>query len=178
MKNSDLSSAVTTALEKVQDITTEISKLQKLARDSSAELAALELSVDLSDAEALAGISRLQTVAAIVPRRLDAREEALTHAQEELVQTCEAFITSSLGPRVRDLLARAEAKAGKNLHPHFKDEFLLKNAVNSSALVNEITAIQAHVTIRGARPEQAENYASELLQAWQEAAAFEKSKLN
>lgn len=176
MKNSDPSSIIKAALEKVTALEVEIPRLKELSDRSSAALIALELSVDLADAKGLVEVTRLQTVNALVPRRISAREDDLLAARAGLLETCHSFVMENLGPRCRELLERIRAKVATELRPHF-NELELPAAVEQSAIVQELQHIQMVGTIRQPSDNQTKTYALQLVQAWQDAATFEKSRL-
>jgi hypothetical protein len=177
MKNSDSTSTIPAALEKVTAAGIEIQQLQTLAADTGAELTALELSVDLADAEGLAKIGRLQTMMALIPHRQTDHETALAASQANLLKVCYEFIAVTLSPRLGDLMKRTRAKVRAELMPHFTHSWELEAAIEKTVLVAECQGIYHLVTISDPPMDQVPQYAARLLQTWQDAEVFENGHL-
>ncbi len=178
MKNPDPSAIVSAALNKVSALETEIPQLKELSDRSASELAALECSVDLSDSKGLAEVARLQTLTALVPRRLAVRAEELVAAHAGLLEACHDFVSNGLGPRCQALAGRIKGKLSPELSRHFRDASALDSAINSSSLAIELNGIQSVAVKREPSPEQMKNYARSLVQAWENLGKFEKENLN
>jgi hypothetical protein len=179
MKNSDPSDIVAAALERVQSLENEIPQLKKLVSDSVAQLAELENSIDFSDSNALMVLTRLQTIATSAPRRLALREADLSKCQADLLTTCHDFISGNLRPRCLDLLKRIKAKVAAKLRSNFTDDESLDEAALNSNLCVEMQAILYRGRVRDSfSPENAKKYALSTIQAWKDAATFEKVNLS
>lgn len=174
----DNSSPVSDTLNKVLKIEDRLAQLKKLADASAATLTDLERTVDLADDEALAKVSRLQTIQALIPNRQASANAELEAAQSDLLQACHSFVSGHLGPRSRTMMKAVQAKMADQLKPHFREGFELDQAVANSNAVMELEGIQWRTLIEGNPPHGVVEYANRVLQANQDADALEKKYLN
>ena len=167
---------IKSALAKRTALVLEIQDLGRRRREIADKVANLELTCDLDDAAALGKITGLCATAEFLPRRIENREQALENFDDELLKTCHDFIMQTLGPRLRNLEARAIAKVKAKLKPNFSDDTDLDAAIAKSSLVKELEDIQAGTQIQHNPAGKVIVYAHVLLKSWKDAAAFE-SKL-
>jgi hypothetical protein len=137
MKNPETQN-LESALSKHFQLNGEIEELKNLNVSRAQTLEQLETNCDLGDEKALAAIGQLQTFVALLPRRLAAKEQLFTETETEILKTCEGFIATTLGPKIRSLRQRAEAKIRAELKPHFPDAASLDHAVENTAQVLEL----------------------------------------
>ena len=165
--------ALESAIQSVADATAEIAALGQLANDSSMRRNSLECSCDLVDEKALAEITRLQVIEALMPRRIANREEALTKLESDLLNAAHGFIREHLGPRCRTLINRAKDKARAEFRSHFTDKAELEQVLEKSALVVELENLSYRAKVREQPPGQLVAYAQQLLRTWSECDALE-----
>jgi hypothetical protein len=165
-------------LGKCQGIKAAIAKDEKLLADSTTELAALEVSADLSNGSTLGQLSKLQTIVMVAPKRLAARREEFSAAKKTLLAECGSFIATAFGPRYKDLEGRAVAKVEANLKPFFGEEHGLRQAAYGTKELSALEPLKAQTFLRDADPEDAMRLAQELLDAWHAAEAFGKEYLS
>jgi len=173
MKNKDFD-ALQTALACCSDLDTQIADLSKLQEETTARLRKLEVEADLNDAKALSEIARLQTVVALLPNRITARQAQLQTADTELVEVTNQFISTTHNPRVRECESREREKAQKTLAPLFPDNSALASAVEGSAFV--IEAQRLHLTITTAPIYGSRRHAGLAVEAWNKLAGLESKR--
>jgi hypothetical protein len=151
----------------------ELATLEQLTTDTTARRQSLECSCDLADENALAEITRLQVMEALLPRRIFHREEARNLAETGLLAASHEFIYQQLGPRIRAMIVRAKAKATAELSSHFSDKDELERVVNKSVLVAELEGFSHYATVRNEPADRLVPYAEQLLRTWAECDARE-----
>lgn len=168
MKTSTAIEPLKSALAKRNNLVSEIADLHRLSESQTASLASLETSCDLADKTALDEIARSQTILALLPRRVAARENALTESEHALLKACHSFISENLAPRIRELIKRAKAKASAQLKAHYADADELERAVNKTTMVVDLERFIFWATIRDSTGNQLCQYAEQLLNTWAE----------
>ena len=127
----------------------------------------------MGEEKSLAEVARRQTIEALFPRRMAHLERELTILDEVLMGKCHEFIAKAIGPRVRELEARASAKARVELAPHFAADGSLDRAVSNSQLVLQARKLNAACTMTNLPTQGLVGYAETLLQIWADCDAFE-----
>lgn len=164
---------VLAALDAVLVAAAEVTALNRLGEETIARQAQLETTASLADSAALAEIARCQTITALLPRRLDARVNAQTARESELLTATHHFISSALGPRSRKIQAAVREKVRAQLGPHYTDEPSLVRAVESSTAVREVEKLSWLVKIESPAPTELVGYARRLLDVWDSLADLE-----
>ncbi|MCU0785658.1 MAG: hypothetical protein MUF81_16760 [Verrucomicrobia bacterium] len=154
------------ALAKRNSLEKEIAELNTLAADTATRRATLETSCKLDDDSALSEVSRCQVLAALLPTRIIARENAFTQAEADLLKAAHDFISQHLSPRIHTMIQRAKEKARAALQLHFTAETELVKAVDKSSLVVELEGSFYSATIRNPTGVEIVRYAEKLLSTW------------
>lgn len=119
----------------------EVANLPAHVEAANANLARLEASVNVDDDVALASVGVAQIKAALLPRRLVAKQDALVKLKADLLEACGHYILTQLGRQARELDAAVVAKTTAELRPHFRTEPELHRAVITSVAVTEVRAL-------------------------------------
>ncbi|TAL06144.1 MAG: hypothetical protein EPO07_02330 [Verrucomicrobia bacterium] len=127
----------------------------------------------MGDEKALAEITRLQVVEALLPRRIANREEAINYNEATLLKAGHDFISQHLGPRIRSMVERAKKSARARLETDFPDALALDLAVDGSALVRELDGFLRYATLSNYTGDDLTRYAERLLRTWSDCDARE-----
>lgn len=144
-------------------VESDIANLPAQIEAAIAERERLELSVDVEDAAALDLVGHAQIKAALLPRRLAAKQEALGKLDAALLVACHQFVLTQLGPQGRELESTVRAKTTETLRPHFRNETELTRAVITSAAVSEVQAVVGEARLEHDPLGGVMSYASRLL---------------
>ena len=170
--------ALKAAMDAVEGLTALSAKQKQANDDAVREGAALRNTIDLADPDQVARMSYLLAIESVGnDRRLHLAQE-LDDAQTALVLANRQFAQAPLGPRCRDLEARALARVEKKLRPLFPDADSLRTAAFGSTELQALRPIWERVTIQDYGLEAAVRVAKGLLQAWADADAFERKHLS
>ena len=165
------------ALDKCEAIEASLLKEAKFLSDSSAELNALQKSIDVSDTAQVQRMTTLLTISQVgVPRRTYRHQEAES-AKTALVDCGRGFTSGALAPRLRDIETRIRARVEEKLKPHFPEAGALRIASNHSTELSALASIQQQAVIRDYSGDGAVRQAKLLLEAWGAADAFELQHL-
>lgn len=173
MKSTTATAPLLAAQTQLADRHSELTDLTSRLGETSARLTELENTCDLNDAKALAEIARLQTLTALLPRRINNVETAIPQVEEALLSACHAFISEHLGPRARDIVKRAKVKVEAGLKPMFDNPNALEAAVNKSTVVTTAELILSRSSIVSNPGNGVTGYANRLLSNWEECDAVE-----
>jgi hypothetical protein len=172
MKTSETQN-IESSLSKHANLQAEIADIQRLSEESATRLAALENTCDLGDAGALGEVGRTQILVALLPRRLAAKEQALTETEPEILKEVHNFIETTLAPKIRNLRQKAESKMKTELQPIFTNAETLNAAIFSSALISGLEKLANVVTVQANPFDGAIKYARRTLGAWEQIKTFE-----
>ena len=136
------------------DLGRQIAALEALVPDTARDLDSLCATCDLDDTAAFNKIARLQVLAAILPKRIEARQNDFLNSARNVGELHANFITYTLGPRVRALRTKAAEEVRKAISQLVSDQFLLSRAVEESDAVHAIKAIYCALNLQ-VHPEQA-----------------------
>jgi hypothetical protein len=175
MKSSSPDKPLRAALTRRAALVTELENLTALSADTTARLAKLESECDLLDAEALTEISRLQTIAELLPRRAASKEQQIAEATGAILTECHSLVQKHLGPTVRRIEAHTRERVRNDLRPHFGDEIELEQAVDKSSTIQEVNELGFTVRLENpTEPEQVLKYAERLLAAFDRLSKLDK----
>jgi hypothetical protein len=166
------------ALDKCEGIEASLIKEVKFLSDSSAELNALQKTIDVWDVAQVQRMTALLTISQVGGPRRTYRHQEAEAAKTALVDCCRGFSTGALAPRLRDIEARTRARVEEKLKPHFPEAEALRSASSHSPELSALALIQQHVVIRDYSPDGALRQAKLLLEAWSAADAFESQYLS
>lgn len=131
--------------------------------------------VDLDDKEALTEIARLQVLSAILPKRIEAKENQFLNSARALNELNGNFIHHTLGPRSRSLREKVANELRQVISRLVSDEFLIQRSVLESDPVQAINAIYTTWHTPSASEQAAEVYrilgSFELLQEYEKISA-------
>lgn len=173
MKSNAATEPLLAARKAFTDNRAERVQLNQLATDTTARKLTLEVTCDLGDEKALAEITRLQVMESLIPRRLLNREEVGVTVGAGLLESCHKFISQSLAPRIRAMVASAREKTSAALQPHFSNRDDLERAVNKSGLVCELESFLYYATLRDEHGDGLLAYTDRLLKTWADCDAKE-----
>ena len=166
------------ALDKCEAIEASLLKEAKFLTDSSAELSALQKTIDVSDTTQVQRMTTLLTISAVGGPRRTYRHQEKETSLKALVDANRHFATTHLSPRCRALEARARAKVEQKLKPHFPEADALRSGANHSTELSALASIQGQAVVRDYSADGAIRQAKLLLEAWSAADAFESQYLS
>jgi hypothetical protein len=154
--------AVETEIKNRETLLSEVPVLEARVSATAARITELSVAGSVDDVAVLDEFNRLQALSVILPIRLDDRRRKCAAADDALIEACHQFITSYLGPRIRELGAAASAAARKRLASEIPDPASLDFAVSRSLQVMECQRIDSVASV-GGRPEHPGRFAENLL---------------
>jgi hypothetical protein len=169
---------IESALDNCRRLETRIDRDRKMMADANTELHALKHTADLGNESTLGRVSQILAIQAIGPERSSAHYREFDSARTSLIQVCNAFIKTALGPRYRELERRALAKVGKQLQASFTDPDSLRTAAHHSSVLTELRPIEAATVQNMLQVESREKLAERSLRAWSDCEAFENKHLS
>ncbi len=155
-----------------EELTGEIPKLEAMQAQTQTELAKLSAECTLTDENSLLNVTRLQTLAGLLPVRIQSLRECQEASSRALVECTGGFVSQVLSPKIREVRATAAAKVKKAIASHFSSPEQLDNAVKESDLV---TSIDNVFCVRDASPSRVATYARNIAGSWEQITKIEKT---
>ena len=149
----------------------EVDELTTLAAQTKESLHAMELTADLGDESALAAIGTKQILAALLPRRLEARGDAVLQIEGQILTAVHDFITQTLGPKTRELRDAEKVRVRAELKTYFRAH-ALEEAVEKSAQVATLNGLQYRAVIQSPPSGGVVAYAQGIIATWNEVCAI------
>ncbi|HEX3857682.1 MAG TPA: hypothetical protein VHY30_10360 [Verrucomicrobiae bacterium] len=166
-----------TALEKLNQGVAEVASLENLLTSNATTLRGLEANCDLGDDRALTIITRLQVIESLLPRRIETKKDALPALEQGILESCYQAITGLIGPKIRSLREKAEARVRTALSPHFADPTTLAMSVSGSELLRELDNLGVFASVQSDPLGGVIPYAERILKTWESVELFEKTHL-
>ncbi len=172
MKSNPIIESIQANLAHRIDMLNEIAELTDLIASTGSQLKQLEETGDITAKPVIAQIAELQILAALLPRRLAAREQAFNDFDGKLLQEVNECIPRVISPRNRQLSERTTAKLKISLGSIYADPVALDAAIRRSdpmtTLMGTCPSITSPELVGGIV-----RYAQRVLDAWNNLDAIE-----